>query len=124
MNTNTPTGDTPAADGNRAHGDAESAPGHRSPSLHPLYEPLPYGTGFTDPEPLGFGIAPAAARTGTVEVSDRRRAGSPVLAVAGLASLGVAAWAILGAPVITPTVLLAAALVLTVLVGLIMVVRR
>ena len=97
----------------------------------PLYEPLPYGTGFSSPQPLGFGVGPvelgvaAAGSTGSaVEVADRRRSGSPVLAVAGLLSMAVAVWAILGGPVITPTVLLAGGLVLTVLVGLIMVVRR
>ncbi|MDZ4234667.1 MAG: hypothetical protein U1C73_13145, partial [Dietzia sp.] len=52
------------------------------------------------------------------------RGGSPVLAVAGLLSLGVAVWAILGAPVITTTVVITASLVLLVLVGLAMVIRR
>ena len=46
------------------------------------------------------------------------------LAVAGLLSMAVAVWAILGGPVITPTVLLAGGLVLTVVVGLLMVIRR
>ncbi|AWH91543.1 hypothetical protein [Dietzia lutea] len=92
----------------------------------PLHDPLPYGAGFSTPEPLGFGVAPepTPSPTRTVEVTERRRGGSPVLAVAGLASLGVAVWAILGAPVITPTLLLAAGLVLAVLVGLMMVLRR
>lgn len=92
----------------------------------PLHDPLPYGAGFSTPEPLGFGVAPepAPSPTRAVEVTERRRGGSPVLAVAGLASLGVAVWAILGAPVITPTLLLAAGLVLAVLVGLMMVLRR
>ncbi|WP_314038498.1 hypothetical protein [Dietzia sp. CH92] len=91
----------------------------------PLHDPLPYGTGFTTPEPLGFGVAPEPAPAPVdPETAERRRGGSPVLAVAGLASLGVAGWAILGAPVITPTVLLAAGLVLAVLVGLMMVLRR
>ena len=92
----------------------------------PLHDPLPYGTGFAAPEPLGFGVAPepTPSPARAVEVAERRRGGSPVLAVAGLASLGVAVWAILGAPVITPTLLLAAGLVLAVLVGLTMVLRR
>lgn len=92
----------------------------------PLHDPLPYGAGFSVPEPLGFGVAPepAPSPARAVEVTERRRGGSPVLAVAGLASLGVAVWAILGAPVITPTLLLAAGLVLAVLVGLMMVLRR
>ena len=97
----------------------------------PLYAPLPYGTGFSSPQPLGFGVGPAdvgfaASGSGgsAIEVAERKRAGSPILAVAGLLSMGVAVWAILGAPVITPTVLLAAGLVLTVLVGLVMVIRR
>lgn len=97
----------------------------------PLYEPLPYGSGFSNPQPLGFGVGPvelgaaAAGTTGSaVEVTDRKRAGSPILAAAGLLSMAVAVWAILGGPVITPTVLLAGGLVLTVLVGLIMMVRR
>ena len=91
-----------------------------------LYEPLPYGTGYPAPEPLGFGVSPepAPASAGAVEVVERRGFGSPVLAVAGLGSLAVAVWAILGAPVISTTVLLAAGLVLAVLVGLMMVVRR
>lgn len=92
----------------------------------PLNDPLPYGAGFSAPEPLGFGVAPESVPSPTraVDVTERRRGGSPVLAVAGLASLGVAVWAILGAPVITPTLLLAAGLVLAVLVGLMMVLRR
>lgn len=106
-----------------------TTPGPTSDTVRPdqpLLDPLPYGTGFTPAEPLGFGIAPepAPAPATDVEVARRRRGGSPVLAVAGLASLGVAVWAILGAPVITPTVLLAAGLVLAVLVGLMMVLRR
>ena len=97
----------------------------------PLYAPLPYGTGFSSPQPLGFGVGPAdvgfaASGSGgsAIEVAEHKRAGSPILAVAGLLSMGVAVWAILGAPVITPTILLAAGLVLTVLVGLVMVIRR
>lgn len=102
----------------------------------PLYAPLPYGTGFSSPQPLGFGVgpadvgftasgtAPAGSGGNAIEVVERKRAGSPILAVAGLLSMGVAVWAILGAPVVTPTVLLAAGLVLTVLLGLVMVIRR
>lgn len=90
-----------------------------------LYDPLPYGAGFSTPQPLGFGVAPETTAPGvTVEVAEKRKSGSPILAVAGLGSLGVAVWAILGAPVITPMVLLATGLVLAVLVGLVMVVRR
>lgn len=109
----------------------QSSPTAQPRPEQPLYEPLPYGTGFSSPQPLGFGVGPvelgvaAAGSTGSaVEVADRKRSGSPVLAVAGLLSMAVAVWAILGGPVITPTVLLAGGLVLTVLVGLIMVVRR
>lgn len=129
MNTNTPADDsptdgTPSADDHRARDGAGHATGYAAPTGHQLYDPLPYGAGFVGPEPLGFGVAPAATQTSAVEVAERRRGGSPVLAVAGLASLAVAVWAVLGAPVITPTVLLAAGLVITVLVGLMMVVRR
>lgn len=101
--------------------------GQTSPDQQ-LYAPLPYGTGFSAPQPLGFGVGPAdiglAGAGSAVEVAEQKRSGSPVLAVAGVLSLAVAVWAILGAPVITPTVLLAAGLVLTVLVGLVMVIRR
>ncbi|MBB1029645.1 hypothetical protein G6027_01800 [Dietzia sp. SLG310A2-38A2] len=106
----------------------------------PLHDPLPYGTGFTDPQGFGYGVAPGyGAPTGygvspgygvyepepaTDAVARRERSGSPVLAVAGLLSLGVAVWAILGAPVITTTVVITASLVLLVLVGLAMVIRR
>lgn len=107
----------------------------------PLHDPLPYGTGFTDPQGFGYGVAPAyGAPSGygaspgygvayepepaTDAVARRERSGSPVLAVAGLLSLGVAVWAILGAPVITTTVVITASLVLLVLVGLAMVIRR
>ena len=112
-----------------ADGDDRTATGSRPEQTgpaRPAYEPLPYGTGFTAPEPLGFGVSPEPA-TPSVRVVDsveHRRFGSPVLAAAGVASLAVAVWAILGAPVITPTVLLAGGLVLTVLIGLIMVIRR
>ena len=107
----------------------------------PLHDPLPYGLGFTAPEFQGYGSAaygvapghaaheptaprPSAPAAGGVEVVESRRGGSPVLAMAGLASLGVAVWAILGAPVLSTTVVLAAALVLLILVGLTMVIRR
>ncbi|MEH6820941.1 MAG: hypothetical protein V7706_13445 [Dietzia psychralcaliphila] len=113
----------------------------------PLHDPLPYGTGFTDPQGFGYGVAPGygtasgygmpsgyGVSTGygvayepepaTDTVARRERSGSPVLAVAGLLSLGVAVWAILGAPVITTTVVITASLVLLVLVGLAMVIRR
>lgn len=98
----------------------------------PLHDPLPYGTGFTDPQTFGYGVSPAYSRFLESEptpgesttVARRERSGSPVLAVAGLLSLGVAVWAILGAPVLTTTVVITAALVLLVLVGLAMVVRR
>lgn len=92
----------------------------------PLYAPLPYGTGFTTPEQFGYGVAPEAQSTpaAATAVARRERSGSPVLAVAGLLSLAVAVWAVLGAPAISTTAVLAAGLVLTVLVGLAMVVRR
>ena len=67
---------------------------------------------------------PKTTPAGAVEVVEHRRFGSPVLALAGVTSLGVAVWAILGAPAIAPTALLAAGLVLAVLVGLMMVIRR
>lgn len=102
----------------------------------PLHDPLPYGTGFTDPQGFGYGGAPSGygaspgygvayePEPATDAVARRERSGSPVLAVAGLLSLGVAVWAILGAPVITTTVVITASLVLLVLVGLAMVIRR
>lgn len=94
----------------------------------PLYAPLPYGTGFTTPEQFGYGVAPEAQSTPTpsaaTAVARRERPGSPVLAVAGLLSLAVAVWAVLGAPAISTMAVLTAGLVLTVLVGLAMVVRR
>ena len=87
-----------------------------------LDAPLPYGSGFATTD---FGAVPDTAVPGvTVEQHEQRRSGSPVLTVAGLASLAVAVWAILGAPVIPQMAVLAAGLVLTVLVGLVMVVRR
>ena len=102
---------------------------------HPLDTPLPYGSGFSTTQPLGYGTGPmdlgiasygslGDAANGAVEVADRKKSGSPVLAVAGILSMAVAVWAILGGPVITPTVLLATGLVFTVIVGLVMVVRR
>ena len=95
----------------------------------PLHDPLPYGAGFATGQQFGYGVAPdpgpgPTVSTGSVAVAGRERSGSPVLAVAGLLSMGVAVWAILGAPVITTTVMLAAGLVVAVLVGLVMVVRR
>lgn len=109
---------------------SSAVPTHTYPD-RPLYEPLPYGTGFSSPQPLGFGVGPAdtglttpGSAGGPIAVYETKKSGSPILAVAGLLSMGVAVWAILGAPVITPTVLLAAGLVLMVLVGLVMVVRR
>ncbi|MGN7225009.1 hypothetical protein ACTHQW_01525 [Dietzia maris] len=119
MNTNTPADDR--------HHSTAGAPPEQSPRFDPqLYDPLPYGTGYPTPEPLGFGVSPepATAPSGAVEVVEHRRFGSPVLALAGVTSLGVAVWAILGAPAIAPTALLAAGLVLAVLVGLMMVIRR
>ena len=99
--------------------------GYDDPPAQPeqrLYAPLPYGTGFSTTD---FGVVPETAVPGvTVEPREQRRSGSPVLAVAGLASLAVAVWAILGAPVIPQMALLAAGLVLTVLVGWVMVIRR
>lgn len=137
MNTMNP--DSPAAFGGHDDDD-NAAPGPTRTGQvgstqarpdQPLYAPLPYGTGFSSPQPLGFGVGHAdaglvtSASTGSaVEVIENKRSGSPVLAVAGVLSMAVAVWAILGAPVITPTVLLAAGLVLTVLVGLVMVIRR
>lgn len=111
----------------------------------PLSDPLPYGTGFATPQQFGYGVAPQATPsssaawtasttsaapsasapwTTSTAVAKRERSGSPILAVAGLLSMGVAVWAILGAPVITTTVMLAAGLVVAILVGLVMVVRR
>ena len=138
MNTMNP--DSPSAFGGHDDNDdnAATSPTHtgqvgstQTRPDQPLYAPLPYGTGFSSPQPLGFGVGPAdvgfaASGSGgsAIEVAEHKRAGSPILAVAGLLSMGVAVWAILGAPVITPTILLAAGLVLTVLVGLVMVIRR
>lgn len=124
-------GEAPTAGG----GAAQTASFGTAPTTafpeQPLYEPLPYGTGFASTQPLGFGVGPsdtgialASAAGSTVAMPEKKKSGSPTLAVAGLLSLGVAVWAILGAPVITPTVLLAGGLVLMVLVGLVMVIRR
>ena len=81
------------------------------------------GPAVSEPEAPGL-ATPAAPAAGGVEVVESRRGGSPVLAMAGLASLGVAVWAILGAPIITTTVMLAAGLIVAVLIGLTMIVRR
>ena len=88
-----------------AHDHTTGSPDMTTVPDRPLHDPLPYGTG-------------------TTPVPRRERPGSPVLAVAGLLSLGVAVWAILGAPMLTSPVVVSAALVLLVLVGLAMVVRR
>lgn len=85
----------------------------------PLDDPLPYGVG-----PATFAPAPAPADTGSTAVARRGRSGSPVLAIAGLLSMGVAVWAIVGAPAISTTLMGAAGLVVVILVGLLMVVRR
>lgn len=136
MNTMNP--DSPSAFGGHHDDDKATRPIHTGPvgsaQTRPeqqLYAPLPYGTGFSTPQPLGFGVGPsdvgptASGSTGkAIEVAERKHAGSPILALAGLLSMAVAVWAILGAPVITPTILLAAGLVLAVLVGLVMVIRR
>ncbi len=116
----------PPPSGGRDRTTTGSSPAQPPPALQPLDEPLPYGAGFTDPGSVGYGVSPkpATTPTGGAEFAQRRRSGSPVLAVAGLLSLGVAVWAILGAPMFTSTVVIAAALVLLVLVGLAMVVRR
>lgn len=92
----------------------------------PLEAPLPYGAGFTPTQQFGYGVAPEPVRytPAPVATRERERSGSPVLAAAGLLSMGVAVWAILGAPMVTTTMMLAAALVVAVLVGLVMVVRR
>lgn len=92
----------------------------------PLDEPLPYGAGFEPTQHFGYRVSsePVRYTPPPVPARDRERAGSPILAAAGLLSLGVAVWAILGAPMITTTVMLAGALVIAVLVGLVMVVRR
>lgn len=98
----------------------------------PLDAPLPYGAGFTDPPGFRYGVSPGdrgllepePAPGVPTATARRERSGSPVLVVAGLLSLGVAVWAILGAPMFTSTVVITAALVLLVLVGLAMVVRR
>lgn len=111
--------------------ESAARPDHTRPD-QPLYEPLPYGSGFAATEPFGYGVSsqtlptqptPSASSAAT-DVAKRERSGSPVLAVAGLLSVGVAVWAILGAPIFTPTVVLVACLTLTVLVGLAMIIRR
>lgn len=94
---------------------------------HPVEDPLPYGTGFsTTTQQFGYSVPPQPVRytPPPVPTRDRERSGSPVLAVAGLLSMGVAVWAILGAPMVTTTMMLAGGLVVAVLVGLVMVVRR
>lgn len=90
----------------------------------PLHDPLPYGTGFATPQQFGYGVAPEPIPAASTAVATRERSGSPVLAIAGLLSMGVAVWAILGAPVVTTTIMVAAGLVVAVLVGLVMIVRR
>lgn len=108
----------------------------------PIYEPLPYGSGFAPTQHYGYGVAPGYSATPDYGVAPgygaapepaastspavpaTERSGSPVLAVAGLLSMGVAVWAIVGAPVLTTAIMLAAGLVVAVLVGLVMVVRR
>lgn len=101
-----------------------AGPGSTRPDM-PLSDPLPYGSGFSPTPHYGYGVDPEPAGYGSAAVATQeKRSGSPVLAVAGLLSLGVAVWAILGAPVITTTVMLAGFLVIAVLVGLVMVVRR
>src|SRR5699024_305132 len=72
----------------------------------------------------GYGVAPEPAASTSPAVPATERSGSPVLAVAGLLSMGVAVWAIVGAPVLTTAIMLAAGLVVAVLVGLVMVARR
>lgn len=94
----------------------------------PLDAPLPYGTGFATTQQYGWGVEPQPVRytppTVATQEPEKARSGSPVLAAAGLLSMGVAVWAILGAPLVTTTMLLAGGLVVAVLVGLVMVVRR
>ncbi|ODQ84037.1 hypothetical protein BFG51_07700 [Dietzia alimentaria] len=56
MNTNTPADDR--------HHSTAGAPPEQSPRFDPqLYDPLPYGTGYPTPEPLGFGVSPEPATT-------------------------------------------------------------
>src|SRR5699024_2396555 len=96
----------------------------------PIYDPLPYGTGFAPTQHYGTGVAPgygvahAPAAGPSPAVLAGERSGSPVLAVAGPRSLGGAVWAIVGAPVLTTAIMLAAGRVVAVLVGLVVVVRR
>lgn len=101
-------------------------PADRTRPDQPLHDPLPYGLGFHAPENYGFGVdpEPTTPSAGVQVVETPTRHGSPVLAVAGLLSLGVAVWAILGAPMLSATVVVAGALGVLVLAGLIMVVRR
>src|SRR5699024_6975155 len=95
----------------------------------PIYEPLPYGSGFAPTQHYGYGaapgygvapgygaapgygVAPEPAASTSPAVPATERSGSPVLAVAGLLSMGVAVWAIVGAPVLTTAIMLAAGLV-------------
>lgn len=115
-----------SAAGSTAGATAGSTADHAVRPDRPLDDPLPYGAGFTPTQQFGHVAAPEPVRytPPPVATRDRERAGSPILAAAGLLSLGVAVWAILGAPMITTTVMLAGALVIAVLVGLVMVVRR
>src|SRR5699024_9270699 len=68
----------------------------------PIYEPLPYGSGFAPTQHYGYGaapgygVAPEPAASTSPAVPATERSGSPVLAVAGLLSMGVAVWAIVG----------------------------
>ncbi len=103
-----------------------SAPGARAAgtSDQPFGDPLPYGVGVGAPRQFGYGVAPEQDPATTPAMARGGRTGSPVLAVAGLLSMGVAAWAIAGAPAVSATILLTTGLVVAVLVGLLMVVRR
>lgn len=125
MTTDTSTGTPTAADPAYRPFDEIPTPSPTFPD-RPLDDPLPYGAGFAAPTQFGYGVAagfepePAAS----TEVARRERVASPVLAIAGVLSMGVAVWAIVGSPAISTAVLLAAGLVVAVLVGLLIVVRR
>lgn len=110
----------------RAPEENRFAPGDHAAGTpdQPIDDPLPYGVGIGATRQFGYGVAPEQDPAVAPAVARRGRTGSPILAVAGLLSMGVAVWAIAGAPAVSATVLLSTGLIVAVLVGLLMVIRR
>lgn len=87
------------------------------------------GTGYVDPGygrvPYGGPVAGSAGPAGTVvQTTGRPRRFSPVLAFAGISSLVLAAWILLGTPIITQSVAVIGAVTIVVLVGILLIARR